>query len=109
MAMNLSKLREFVMDREAWRAAIHGVAELNMTERLNRTELNWTEYIYRHTWFICGQRLTAPSEEIRLLNLTIYFDIQDFGDVLFSEKWFLSFYQNLKRLPSFKRFFKKII
>ena len=32
MDMNLSELRELVMDREAWRAAIHGVAELGMTE-----------------------------------------------------------------------------
>ena len=32
MNMNLSKLRELVMDREAWRAAIHWVAELDMTE-----------------------------------------------------------------------------
>ena len=35
MVMSLSKLRDFVMDREAWHAAIHGVAELNMTEQLN--------------------------------------------------------------------------
>ena len=43
--MSLRKLREFVMDRKAWRAAIHGVAK-------SRTWLsNWTELIWqKHLW-----------------------------------------------------------
>ena len=42
MDMSLSELREFVMDREAWRAGIHGVAK-SWTLLSDWTELNWTE------------------------------------------------------------------
>ena len=45
MGMSLSKLRELVMDREAWRAAIHGVAK-SWTRLSDRTELR--DIVLRH-------------------------------------------------------------
>ena len=43
MDMGLGGLWELVMDREDWRAEVHGIAESDMTEQLNWTEMKWTE------------------------------------------------------------------
>ena len=89
MDVSLSELREMVMDRKAWRAAVHGVAK-SRTRLSDWTELNWTELWYwrrllRVPWTARRSYqsiLKEISPEYSLEGLMLKLKLQYFGHLL---------------------------
>jgi len=82
--MSLSELRELVMDREAWHAAIHGVAKTR-TWLSDWTELNWTDEYF---WMIKSMfiKLFTYNLVIFILHLWLVLYFSKLGFPLNSQK-----------------------
>ena len=70
MEVNLSELRELVMDREAWRAAIHGLAK-SWTSLSDCTELNWSSLNCVSTFYFSS--LNLMTDILNSLSICLQF------------------------------------
>ena len=70
MDMSLSKLQELVMDREAWGAAVHGVAK-SWTRLSDWTELNWTELKFAVLAPWLPPQISSPHHQMHGAHLSL--------------------------------------
>ena len=88
--MSLSKLREMVKDRKAWRAAVHGVSESDMAEQLHWTELKpFSTAGSERTW-----ENAAECWIIKSVSSVWQYPVEEFFVYDYEGYWFIIFFSS---------------